>query len=48
MGAELGYDLGYYHEASDETSTHAVFQLDFRGKVHYILHGFRGGIVIQF
>ena len=48
VGAELGYDLGYYHEASDQTSNRGFFELDFRGKVHYIVHGFRGGIVIQF
>jgi len=44
VGAELGYDLGSYHVSALETTDKG----DFKGKINYIVHGFRGGIVIQF
>jgi hypothetical protein len=44
MGAELGYDLGYYRVTGAETTDSG----DFTGRINYLLHGFRGGIVIQF
>jgi hypothetical protein len=47
VGAELGYDLGYYSESEQRTGKH-FFGLDFTGKVSYLVQGFRGGLVIQF
>jgi hypothetical protein len=44
VGAELGYDLGFYRISGAETTDAG----DFEGKIHYIVHGFRGGIVVQF
>ena len=47
VGAEVGYDLGYYGESEQRTGKHFL-GLDFTGKVHYLVQGFRGGIVVQF
>jgi hypothetical protein len=47
VGAELGYDLGYYSEVEQRTGKHFL-GLDFTGKVTYLVQGFRGGLVIQF
>jgi hypothetical protein len=44
VGVEVGYDLGYYRATGAETTNSG----DFRGKIDYLLHGFRGGIVAQF
>ena len=44
VGAELGYDLGYYRVSGVETTESG----DFRGQIKYIVHGFRGGIVVRF
>jgi len=44
VGAELGYDLGYYRDSEPEITDRG----NFRGTFHFVVQGFRGGIVIQF
>jgi hypothetical protein len=49
VGAELGYDLGFYKVTLDHTGSNNGFaNIDFTGQIKYTVNGFRAGLVVQF
>ena len=44
IAAELGYDLGSYRISGAETTDAG----DYSGRIQYLVHGFRGSLVVQF
>ena len=48
VAAELGYGFGWYKVEVDKTDSEGILSPDFLGEVKYLVHGFRGGVAVQF